>query len=350
MSATRSIRVSHLARTAAALALAVCAVAVQVRLVDNSPQRNADDLLYLPNERLLNHFTAGLGPVVADYLWVQCCTYVGRQVQTEWDFQWVRTMVQTVVRLDPYFVPAYRYGAMFLTSLKQEPDAALELLHRGMVLNPDAWELPYEAAMIYLMNYKDQPDARYNAAFYLALSVDTGNAPAYVVETAASLQGKYNLIGLERKMWEAMANSEDGLLRDLAHTKLEEVRIRQNMDVLNEVLERYRVEQGAPADSLDDLVTRGYMKDIPGDIFGGRYLLGPDGRAMNSTLLDNQARDQRKVIESAVRKFEAQHGAPPRDLAQLVAEGFMPAQEHPWPGKEWRYEPGRGVVEVSAQQ
>lgn len=341
----RPVLASHLARITAAAALAVCAVAVQYRVVENQPQRDPDDLLYLPNQNLLTHFTAGLTPVVADYLWVQCCTYVGRQVRSEWDFQWLRTMVETVTRLDPYFVPAYRYGAMFLASLKQDPQTALDLLRQGMVANPTAWELPYEAAMIYLLNYKDAPDSKYNAAFYLSLAVETGNAPAYVAETAASLNGQYNLVGLERKMWEAMANSDDELLRNLAHTKLEEVRIKQNLDVLNEVLERYRVAQGQPAQSLEDLVAKGYMKAIPPDQFGGSYFLGPDGRALNSTLLDNAARDTRKSLEAAIGKFREQQGRPPSALEDLLAGGYLPVlPPHPWPGRQWRYDAATGSL------
>lgn len=341
----RPLLASHFARVAAALVLVLCAVAMHYRVAESAPRREPDDLLYLPNERLLTHFTAGLSPVIADLIWVQCCTYVGRQVQTEWDFQWLQAMLDTVVRLDPYFVPAYRFGAMFLSSLKAEPDAAMDLLQRGMVINPQAWELPYEAAMIYLLNRRNEPDSAYDAAFYLALAVDTGNAPAHVAETAAALQGKYNLIGLERKMWEAMANSDDGLLRDLARTKLEEVRIKQNIDVLNQQLEKFRQEHGAMAQSLDELVSKGYMREIPPDVFGGKYLLGPDGQVINSTLLDNAARDARTVIENAIGRYREQEGHAPDTLEQLVQKGYLPAlPAHPWPGKEWFYESTWGVL------
>lgn len=332
-------------RAGIACLLAAAAVMTQFRVDAARPKQNPDDLLYLPNERLLNHFTAGMSGVIADYLWVQCCTYVGRQVQTDWNFQWLRQMIDTVVRLDPYFVPAYRYGAMFLAALRQEDDAALELLHRGMVLNPDAWELPYEAAMVHLLNRKDEPDSKYNATFYLTLAVETGNSPAYVAEVAGVLQGQYNLTGLEREMWEKVQNSDNQLLRDLAKSKLEEVRIKDNLRVLEDLIERHRVQFGEPPKTLERLIEVGYIPAITPDPLGGRYFLGPDGRAKNETLLSHAARDIRAQVEEAIRAYKDKEGSLPASLDALVASGRMGViPPHPWPGKRWAYDAASGTV------
>ena len=336
-------------RIGLALLLAVGMVLVQTRVDIARAQRNPDDLLYLPNERLLNHFTAGTSNVIADYLWVQCCTYVGRQVQSTWSFEWLQQMVNTVVRLDPYFVPAYRYGAMFLAALRQDENAALELLHRGMVLNPEAWELPYEAAMVHLLNRKGEADSAYNAAFYLTLAVDTGNAPAFVAETAASLQGQYNLISLEKEMWEKLLDSEDQLLRDMAKAKLEEVRIRRNLEVLGDLIERHRVQYGALPESLERLIEVGYIPAIEPDHQGGKYFLGPNGKAMNETLQANAARDQRSNIEEAIRAYKEKNSGFPESLEAAANSVGMPVPVvHPMPGKQWTYDPATGTLGEAA--
>lgn len=332
-------------RMGIALLLACATVGVQFRMDAMRPKRDPDDMLYLPNERLLSHFTAGMNNVIADYLWVQCCTYVGRQVKSNWNFEWVRQMVTTVVQLDPYFVPAYRYGAMFLAMLKQEDQEALDLLHKGMVINPDSWELPYEAAMVHMLNRKDEPDSKFNAVFYLTLAVETGKAPAYVAEVASSLQGQYNLVNLEKGMWEKVKDSDDPFLRDLAKTKLEEVAIRSNLTVLDDLLDRYRREFGRPAQSLDELIEAGYIPSIAPDSAGGAYLLGPDGRAMNETLLFNATRDVRARLESAIRSYREKNGAFPKTLEDLLSLGlFEQLPAHPWPGKAWTYNAATGEV------
>lgn len=345
-----SARKSRVVRAGAALLLAAAVIAVQTRIDPLRPARDPDDMAYLPNERLLTHFTGGLSNVMADYIWVQCCTYVGRQVKSTWNFEWLRQMVETVVRLDPYFVPAYRYGAMFLATLKAEDEAALDLLHRGMIINPDAWELPYEAAMVHLLNRREEADSKYNAALYLKLAVETGKAPGYVADVASSLQGQYNLIGLERDMWEKVKDSDDPFLSGLARTKLEELGIRSNVEVLNDLIERYRVEHGSMPTRIEQLVEAGYIPAVSPDPRGGRYFLGPDGQALNETLLSNAAREQRGHIENAIRRYRETHGKNPASLDELVGpDMFAQAPAHPWPGRQWRYDPATGALEETAE-
>jgi len=334
------------ASLAAALALFVAAMALQPRIDAARPIRDLNDYQYLPNERLLTHFTAGLDTAIANLLWIQCCTYVGRQVKDGWDFTWLEHMVRTVTRLDPYFVDAYRYGAMFLAALKQQEDTSLELLHAGMVANPDAWELPYEAAMIYLLNRRDQPGSRSRAAYYLAMAADTGRAPAFVLETAAAIQSDMNLSTVEIGMWEKLAESDNQLLRDLAARKAVETRIRSNVYVLSELLERYRAEHGASPEHIGQLVERGYIQAIPADPMGGAYFLGEDGAAYNETLLNSDTDRVRGQLNSAARLYARQYGSPPPSLDALVHAGTIAeVPKHPWPGKTWTYHAATGEVD-----
>lgn len=185
------------------------------------------ELLYLPNERLMTHFTAGLGGVIADLLWIRCVQYTAAEAKGARNFAWLNHMVNTVVRLDPHFTDAYRYGGMFLAALKADDDASLDLLHRGMAMCPFAWELPYEAAMVHLLNRRDRPDSARRAAVYLARAAATGNAPPFVVDIAAQLQGEYNLLDVEERMWRQILASPNTLLHELAAEKLAEVEARR---------------------------------------------------------------------------------------------------------------------------
>jgi hypothetical protein len=186
-----------------------------------------EELLYLPNERLLTHFTAGMSGVIADLLWIQCVQYTAAEAKGARNFTWLNHMVNTVVRLDPHFTDAYRYGGMFLAALKADDNASLDLLHRGMIMQPMAWELPYEAAMVYLLNRRDAPEGPKRAAIYLARSAATGKAPPFVADIAAQLQGEYNLLDVEEQMWRNILRSPDALLHDLALEKLRELERRR---------------------------------------------------------------------------------------------------------------------------
>lgn len=185
-----------------------------------------EELLYLPNERMLTHFTAGMSSVIADLLWLRCVRYVAEETRGGRNLEWLEQMLHTVTRLDPHFVDAYRFGGLFMAALRAEDDAGLELLHRGIVRNPYAWELPNECAMIYLLNRRNRSDATQQAAKYLAMAVKTGRAPAPVADLASKIQGHHNMLDVEFEMWSGMAESDDQLLRELAKQKLMELKAR----------------------------------------------------------------------------------------------------------------------------
>jgi len=338
-----ALRTQAISITVAA-ALFAAAVALHTRLDPLKPTRDADDYNYLPNEQLLTHFTAGMDSLIANLLWIECCTYVGRQVKGDWNFQWLKQMVTTVTRLDPYFVDAYRYGGIFLSTLNAQDDVSLELLQRGMVKNPYAWELPYEAAMIYLLNRKEQPDARAKAAHYLALAVETGNAPEYVTATAAALQGELNLKSLEMGMWEQLAQSDDQLIRDLARQKQLEVSIRDNLEFLDGQIAKYVDQRSETPQRLEQLVEANLIDAVVRDPLGGEYFLS-DGAAYNTTLLTTEAERIGGMLRRMIGQFERQEGHLPASLQELVDAGIAEqVPPHPWPGQSWDYDAATGSV------
>ena len=114
-----------------AIGLACCVMAQ--KHLDASRQTGFDEeLLYLPNEKLLNHFTGGLDSVVADLLWLQCIQYTAEEFKGDHKYVWLNHMTDTITRLDPYFVDVYRYGGVFLAALKADNDASVNLMKRGM--------------------------------------------------------------------------------------------------------------------------------------------------------------------------------------------------------------------------
>ena len=305
-----------------------------------------DELLYLPNERLLDHFTAGMGSVVADLLWLQCLQYTGKHFRGDHEFTWLNHMCEMITRLDPYFVPAYRYGGVFLAMLKADDDACIRLLRKGMARNPDAWELPYEAAMTYLLNRPDRPDSPAQAAWYLALATQTGTAPPFVLEFAESLQRKHNLLDVERQMWEAMLKSDDQLLRDVAERKLILVELRAACENLDQAVARYAADHGAPPTKLADLVSAGLVKSEPRDPLGGRFFIDAGGRVRNTSVLDEQTERAQKILQGAIGSFKEKNGRWPASLGELSGSGVIAEMPpHPYPGQQWRYDPKTGKVE-----
>ena len=337
-------------RVLTALACAALCFAAAVAFQVGADRARARDrgstVLYLPNEHLLRHATAGLNTIIADFLWLHCIQYIAIENREARNFTWLETMVLTTVRLDPHFKDAFRYGAMFLSALKADAIASSRLLHIGIPDNPRAWELPYELGMNYLMNRKNEPDARRYAAYYLGMSASTGLANEFVATVAAKLQSENNLDNVETDMWQNMLESPDKVLRELAERKLKEMEIKKIIPVLNGAAGEYHKLTGHWPETIDDLKRVKIVDSDPPDSLGGRYFFGPDGKALNTTLLDNQKKVDQGTIEQAVRDYQDKNDRWPDSLDTLVKDGLLkeiPA--YPYPGKNWTYDPAAGTVE-----
>lgn len=337
-------RLAAMALVAAAAFGSMAAVQHRLDAIRGVPQ--GEELLYLPNENLLEHFTAGMSGVIADLLWIRCLLYTGEHFRGDHDFTWLNHMCETATRLDPYFVDAYRYGGVFLAMLKADDDACIELLERGMAHNPGAWELPYEVAMTYLLNRPDQPDSPARAARYLAMAIKTGKAPPFVVQLAESLQRGHNLIDVERDMWESMLHSDDALLRDLAERKLILVELRVACQNLDTAAARYQAAHAKPPEKLEELVDAGLAPALPHDPFGGSFFIDADGHIKNSSVLDEQVERALGVLNGGIGAFRDRNGRWPASLEELDRSRILDEiPPHPYASRSWRYDAARGTVE-----
>ena len=320
--------------------------AIQHRLDAMRSPQPEDELLYLPNEHLLEHFTAGMSGVIADLLWIRCLLYTGKHFRGDHDVTWLNHLCEMTTRLDPYFVDAHRYGGVFLAMLRADDDACIRLLEKGMVNNPDAWELPYEIAMTYLLNRPNQPDSPEQAARYLAMAIKTGKAPPHVLALAESLQRGHNLLEVEREMWESMRGSDDRLLRDLAERKLILVELRVACANLGQAAGRYAAERGAPPKAIADLAAAGLIATLPQDPLGGSFFIDAAGHVQNTSVLDEQVERARAVLRGGIDAFRQNHGRWPANLEELETSGGMDVlPQHPYSGRAWQYDAAKGAVE-----
>ncbi|HNR36282.1 MAG TPA: hypothetical protein PKO36_13960 [Candidatus Hydrogenedentes bacterium] len=322
------------------------AAGIQRRLEAIHAQNRGDEMLYLPNEKILNHFCAGMDSIVAGFLWLKCVQYTAEHFHSDQDFTWLNHMADIITRLDPYNVQACRYLAIFLISLKADDNAGIELLKRGMAHNPFAYELPYEIAMTYLINRREQPDSPVQAAKYLGMAVETGHAPPFVLEVAQVLQGEYNLLDVERSMWMHALESGDPFMRELAERKLAELDLRVACAQLDGAIALYRQRHGQAPETIEDLVTGGILDQAPRDPLGGKFFIDALGRAQNTTVLDERVKRIRKNLQTAVESFQKRFLRFPAALDELVTEHIMDAiPSHPYAGRRWLYNPATGTVE-----
>ncbi|MGC8737850.1 MAG: hypothetical protein ACP5UA_04285 [Candidatus Hydrogenedens sp.] len=316
-------------------------ICIQFQITSFSKVKSKE-LLYLPNEKLLRYFTAGLDTIIADFLWIHCLLYVGAEIHGDFSFEWLEKMLNAVVQLDPYFREVYRFGSVFLSSLRADSDSALKLLHRGIYYRPETWDLPYEAGMIYLLNRTNEPGSRKLAGMYLAMSSATGKTPQFIIDLAEKLNYEHDLIEIERDMWSNLLKSGDKLLRDLAERKLLMVEIKQICRELTARVEKYKQANNKLPEKLEEI---GLSSDSIRDPLGGRFFISQSGKVENTTILDEQLERNKHLLENGIKMYYERFGTYPPTLQDILNKNVMTfLPEHPYEDREWDYNPETGIL------
>lgn len=332
---------------ATVLALGCCFIA-QTRIDASRDVRFDEELLYLPNEKLLNHFTAGLNGVVADLLWLQCIQYTAKEFRSqEHKFTWLEHMANTVTRLDPDFTGAYQYGGTLLAAIDND-GGAMELLERGIVARPDSWELPFEVAKVYILNRRDEAGSPAAASYFLTMTAErTPEHAEYFADWAQEMQVQHDMLTSGKHIWrDVLETSSDEFMRELAKRKLLELQLHETCGVLTQAAGHYEAALGETPPDVAALAVAGFITAVPEDPAGGSFLITNEGEVKSTTLLDGQVEERLRGLREAVSRFEEKCGAYPASLEHLVQEELIRSiPAHPYPGGAWQYDSGTGSVE-----
>jgi hypothetical protein len=248
------------------------------RQLRRSPQ--TEGLLYFTSGRALRRWTLGYDGLMADIYWTRAVQYFGRKrLARATQYPLLGTLLRITTDLDPHLLITYPFGSIFLAEKPPdgagEPQAALQLIRRGIVANPGYWRLWEDLGFIYYWDLRDYAQA--------ARAFQTGSrqpgADIWMKAMAAAVAAQGGEIGTSRLLWTQIyqtAGTKDVRASALAH--LAALDAEQQISQLDKLVELYRHQKGRPPGSLEDLVSAGYLRAIPRDPSGAAYILAHDGR------------------------------------------------------------------------
>lgn len=303
------------------------------------------ELLYYPNEKLMNHFTAGLGNVVADLLWLRTIKYMSQEFdEKRRKYEWLEHMTHTVTNLDPYFEDAYANGGLFMAAVGEE-DKAMKLLKKGFIVNPYSVEIPKELARTYVLNRHDDPITPIIAPHYLRMVAERHEHPEMYLQWARRIQEENSVIGQSREMWyEVMRTAKNEMIRDLAANNYYLMTAQENLSLLEDAAAKYEQIAGRPIARLEELVDNRLLARLPEDPNEGRYYIDSEGEIRNSLMQMDFARRLRIGLNVSVNRFRSKEGRNPRSLDELQAKMDLTLPEHPVEGEQWTYDPDAGQI------
>ena len=285
---------------AVALALLAAVVRLQAIREDRYPAQNDEDTaLYLRSPAAVRGLAGAYAPLAADLYWIRAIQYYGgikhrlntaaagtlappppsALARPDDDYSQLYALLDITTTLDPRFVIAYRFGAIFLAEAYPNgagrADLAIALLQKGMRERPDNWGYMHDIAFVeYWYNHDYLAASEW---FEKASRVE--GAPWWLQSMAATTRARGGDRASSRLMWSTIRDTTDvDWLRQDAERKLAQLRALDEIDALQKIVDAVRAPTGEIPGDWIAVVRAGRLSGIPVDPGGTPYALDADGR------------------------------------------------------------------------
>lgn len=241
-----------------------------------------EELIFLPTESRVSRLAGGYSGLLAAIYWTRAVQYYGRhRLVHATDFALLGTLLDTATTLDPHLLVAYRFGSLFLAGKPPEgagdPQRAIYLLQRGIVANPEYWRLWEDLGFIYYWDMKDYA----HAARAFQAGADQPGALPWMRVMAATVASQGGEAQTSRILWSELARSAGNeQIRHSAELHLAALDAEEALRKLDDLIALYRQKAGRAPRSFQDLVAASYLRGVPLDSTGERFVIGADGQAM----------------------------------------------------------------------
>ena len=273
-----------LRRPVAALVVAMVlfgiALAAQERL-RSIPREDplGKELLYLPTPEMLRLLSLGNEGLMADLMFIWAVQYYSGFQPSE-RFLYLEKVFDLITDLDPRFYDAYRIGALIMQMQKaQEADrryaAITELYDKGVANMPEDWLLPFEAAWDMVIEFNDLEAA----IRYGDIAAQRPDAPQEILRMAGVWRRRLGTWTIHDSIvywYRAFLVAERVSDRVFTARHFYGAVEKYDRQRLEPLLEEFRESTDVCPESWQDVVQAGLIDEIPRDLMGRAYGVGPD--------------------------------------------------------------------------
>ena len=239
------------------------------------------DEVVLSSPKIVKAMSLEYAPLVADIYWTRVVQYYGsRNERRQETLESLWPLLDLATTLDPNLLPAYRFGSTFLAEPKPagagQPERAVEFLQRGIKQNPEQWRLYQDLGNVYYFALNDNEKA---SRAYLDGSNVPGAAP-WMKLMAARIVERGDTRETSRYLWtEIFQSSQDPSVKENAKVHLILLKVDDDLEHLNELLDEFAKRAGRRAENIKDLISVGLLPGFPADPDGFAYVIGASGKA-----------------------------------------------------------------------
>ena len=276
----------------------VVGLAVQQERESSLRRAQGSELVYLPPSWLARHLTFGHRYLVADYAWLQALQYYGNEWNRLYFYRDLARYLDLATDIDPGFGYAYRFGAAAVPfnsggwTWHNVPQSN-ELIEKGLRQDPTDWQLWLQLGFnrgVIGTDYEGAAEAYRNAA-------RSPGSPPWIPTLVTRLYATAGSMDRARMYaQQILASTEEPELRETMERRLWEIDLEEELVKIDEALRRYRADHGEDPAQVNVLVSRGYLKELPEDPFGGVFYI-ENGEARSSSLHKGRLRVHEEEAE-----------------------------------------------------
>ena len=255
--------------------LAIAASVLHAREAWFPPPRNPERLLYLRNDKAARRVFLSFDALAADVYWIRTIQHYGRDRKSRREtgrFELLQPMLDLTTTLDPYFLIAYRFGAIFLAMPAPDgpgrPDQSIALLEKGLTSNPARWQFAHDIAFIHYWYTGDYA----KAAEWFERAATMPHAPVWIAPLAATTKAQGgNRDGARQMLVELLSSSSEEYIRNAAQRGITQLKALDSIDELNGLIERFHTVRGHYPTDWREIFPNG----LPADDTGAPFVYDP---------------------------------------------------------------------------
>ena len=223
----------------------------------------------IPNYKISKIISLGHEGFLADILFIQANLHSGslmwKPLSINFNSKWAYKTMDVVTDLDPKFFKAYLLSAMGLIHRPEDMLLAEPILQKGIKQFPNSWEIPFWAGYGYYNHLKDYT----KASKYMLMAYNKPGAPKrFLGMMASATQKSGNFDKAAIAMLAMMENTKDKKLKIIYGNKM--IRM-NNMAQIMAAARAYNKNLKTFPDSIQDLMSKGYLKKLPIDPMHAEY-------------------------------------------------------------------------------
>ena len=257
--------------------LLASATGLQALSLRQRPQRELPAVLYLQTPAVAKRVALSFDMIAADVYWMRALQHFGAtrlRSTGPRTFEHLYPLLDLATSLDPRFVVAYRFGAIFLSEAPPggpgRPDLAVRLLEKGIAATPDQWQYYQDIGFVHYWWTGDYTKAA--DAFSKGAAVP--GAPWWLHSIAAVTLAEGGDRQTSRLLWRTLSQSADNdWLRRDAQRRLVQLDALDHVDRLQAMVARARLAGLSAPWSWVQLLQARILTTIPVDPTGVPYVI-----------------------------------------------------------------------------